>query len=132
MTLQEQIKLDLTAAMKSRDIEKKDTLRVILGEFGRLEKKELTDDEVIKILIKLIKNEKETLEKSGRSQESVYIRIIEGYLPRPADREEIISWIKQNIDFSGFNNKMQAMSLIMKHFGPRVEGNQVKGILQEL
>ena len=39
MNLQNQIKRDLTAAIKAKDEEKKDTLRVILGEFGRLDKK---------------------------------------------------------------------------------------------
>ena len=65
MTLQEQIKKDLPQAMKEKDIAKKDTLRVILGEMGRADTKELTDKAVIRILKKLIKSEKELLEKKG-------------------------------------------------------------------
>ena len=38
---------------------------MVLGEFGRLDKKEFSDDDVIKTLMKLIKSEKEMLEKSG-------------------------------------------------------------------
>ncbi len=132
MKLQEQIKKDLLSAIKVKDEEKKDTLRVIIGEFGRLNKKELSDDEVIKILKKLIKSEKELLEKKGDVTDSEFIRIIENYLPKMATDEEIITWINQNVDFSKFKNKMQAMGLIMKHFGATADGNTVKKILQKI
>lgn len=132
MNLQKQIKSDLTAAMKAKDEEKKDTLRVILGEFGRLDKKELSDDEVVKILKKLMKSEKEVLEKKGDETDSRFIKIIEKYLPKMATEADITKWIEQNIDFSEFKNKMQAMGLIMKHFGATADGNAVKKILQRM
>ena len=50
MNIQKQIKQDLTAAIKAKDANKKDALRVIMGEFGRLDKKELSDGEAIKIM----------------------------------------------------------------------------------
>jgi uncharacterized protein YqeY len=132
MNLQKQIKSDLTAAIKAKDEEKKDTLRVILGEFGRLDKKELSDDEVVKILKKLIKSEKEMLDKKGDETDSIFIRVIENYLPKMATQAEITNWIEQNVDFSEFKNKMQAMGLIMKHFGATADGNAVKKILLQI
>jgi uncharacterized protein YqeY len=132
MNLQKQIKSDLTAAIKAKDEEKKDTLRVILGEFGRLHKKELSDDEVVKILKKLIKSEKEMLEKKGAESDSTFIKVIENYLPKMATQEEIAKWIEQHVDFSEFKNKMQAMGLIMKHFGATADGNEVKKLLQNM
>ena len=132
MTLQEKIKKDLTLAMKAKDEEKKETLRVVLGEFGRQDKKELPDEDVIKVLQKLIKSEKETLEKKGVTENSSFILIIEDYLPKAATDEEIMGWIHQNIDLTQFKNKIQAMGPIMKHFGPRADGNTVKKILQGL
>ena len=47
-------------------------------------------------------------------------------------KEEITAWITENIDFSEFNNSMQAMGTIMKHFGKLADGSLVKQILQEL
>ncbi len=132
MRLQEQIKKDLTLAMKARDEGKRDALRVILGEFGRLEKKELSDDEVIKVMKKLLKSERDVLEKGGASDDSVFIQIIEHYLPKMATDEEIIAWINLNIDFSKFKNKMQAMGAIMKHFGTQADGNAVKKNLENM
>jgi len=132
MRLQEQIKKDLTLAMKDRDEGKRDALRVILGEFGRLEKKELSDDEVIKVMKKLLKSERDVLEKGGASDDSVFIQIIEHYLPKMATDEEIIAWINLNIDFSKFKNKMQAMGAIMKHFGAQADGDAAKKNLENM
>lgn len=132
MNLQSQIKKDLSVAIKAKDERKKDALRVILGEFGRLDKKELSDDEIVKILKKLMKSEKEVLERKGETADSEFIKVVETYLPKMATEEEISSWIQQNIDFSQFKNKMQAMGVIMKHFGSTADGNFVKEILQKM
>ena len=131
MTLQELIKKDLVRAMKDRDTIKKDALRVILGELGRADSKEVADKEVVRILKKLIKSEKEVLERKGEPDDSEFITIIEAYLPKMATEAEIKSWIVENIDFSQFKNKMQAMGPIMKHFGDAADGDAVGQILQQ-
>jgi hypothetical protein len=41
-------------------------------------------------------------------------------------------WIADNIDFSAYKNKMQAMKDIMGHFGSAADGSRVKEILQNL
>lgn len=130
MPLQDKLKADLRSAIKARDEAKKDALRVILGEMARLDKKLFPDDEIIKILKKLVKSEKELLEKSGQRSTSPFIEIIEAYLPKMATQDEIHQWIATNIDFSIYKNKMQAMGTIMAHFGPSAEGNIVKQVLQ--
>jgi uncharacterized protein len=131
MTLQNKIKDDLKSAMKDRNENKKETLRVIMGEMARLDKKEFSDDEVIKILKKLVKSEKEMLEKTGQDQTSPFIEVIETYLPKMAGEEEIRQWIATNVDFGSFKNKMQAMGVIMAHFGASADGNLVKKVLQQ-
>lgn len=131
MTSQEQIKKDLIDAIKARDAERKEALRVVLGEFDRQEDKELTDDEAVGVLRRLVKSERETLELKGETDSS-FIRIIEEYLPRMATDEEIADFIKENIDFSQFKNRMQAMGPIMKHFGKTADGNAVKRVLQSI
>ena len=132
MGLQEQIKKDLMAAMKARDEEKKSVLRIIMGEFGRQAQKELRDDAVIAILKKMIKSEKEVLDRKGEGENSRYIEVIEAYLPRMASEQEIATWITGNIDFAQFKNKMQAMGKIMGHFGAAADGNAVKKVLQNM
>jgi len=132
MGLQEQIKKDLMAAMKAMDEEKKSILRLIMGEFGRQAQKELTDDAVIAILKKMIKSEREVLERKGEDGNNRFIDVIEAYLPRLASEQEIAAWITENIDFAQFKNKMQAMGKIMAHFGASADGNMVKKVLQNM
>lgn len=131
MGLQAQIKKDLMAAMKDKDEEKKGVLRVIMGEFARMDAKEIADDDVIQIIKKLIKAEKEVLAQSG-GQTNRFIEVSEAYLPQMASEEQISQWIAANIDFSQFKNKMQAMKPIMAHFGASADGNLVKKVLQSI
>jgi len=132
MTLQDQLKTDLKAAMKAKDTARKDAIRVVMGEMARSDKKEFSDEEIVRILKKLIKSEKEMLEKSSRGESSAFIDIIEAYLPQMATEEEIRVWIEANVDFSVYKNKMQAMGAIMAHFGSSADGSQVKRVLQEM
>lgn len=132
MKLQAQIKKDLTAAIKAKDEEQKNALRVILGEFSRLDKKELSDEEVIKILKKLKKSEKEVLATKKEHADSKFLDTIDTYLPKMATEKEIGDWIEKNVDFAALKNKMQAMGQIMKHFGATADGNVVKKVLQEI
>jgi len=132
MTLQEQIKKDLMQAMKDKDDEKKGALRVVMGEFARAATKVLSDDEVMKIMKKLVKSERETMDLSGQTSDSRYIDILESYLPKLASDDALRHWIDENIDFSKYKNKMQAMKDIMGHFGSAADGSRVKEILQKM
>jgi uncharacterized protein YqeY len=129
MTLQEKLKTDLKQAIKDNSQAQKDAIRVVLGELARLDQKEIPDDDVVRIVKKLIKSEKELLEKTGQ-QDSEFIATVETYLPKMADENEIRIWIEKNVDFSTYKNKMKAMGQIMKHFGSSADGNMVKKVLR--
>lgn len=139
----------------------KDVSRAIISMFPGIGKKpkDATDDDVIKLLRKYINQEKERLiysyrhiteedvegidykylkkmvdlkiQELGDSLTSPKIEIAKKYLPKQVSEEDIISWIKENIDFSKLKNKMQAMGSIMKQF-KGADGNFVKGILLKL
>lgn len=128
MKLQEKLKGELKAAMKAQDSDRTWAIRVLIGEFGRQNEKELSDEQVIAIVKKLIKSERELLAAQGRDS-SPFLSIMEEYLPKAASEEEIRTWIEQNIDFSTFANRMQAMRPIIAHFGSAADGNVVKKIL---
>ncbi|KAB2888936.1 MAG: hypothetical protein F9K32_14610 [Desulfobulbaceae bacterium] len=129
MSLQETVQAELKTAIKTRDTARTGAVRILIGEFQRQPQKVLSDEQVIAIIKKLIKSEKELLASAGQ-ESSDFLTIMEGYLPRQASREEVAAWIAANIDFSKFANKMQAMKPIMAHFGSAVDGNTVKEILQ--
>ena len=129
MALQAAIKDHLKTAMKAKDSDRTWALRVLIGEFGRQLEKELSDDQVVAIIKKLIKSEKELLAAQGKGS-SPFLAIMEEYLPQAASEEEIRAWIAANIDFSAFANRMQAMKPIIAHFGSAADGNLVKKVLQ--
>ena len=131
MSLQEQFIDSLKPAMKSRDADRIGAIRILIGEFQRQREKNLTDEQVIAIIKKLIKSEKELLAVAGK-ETSGFLRVMEGYLPQQATEEEVKAWIEENIDFTSFPNKMQAMKPIMTNFGSTVDGNMVKKVLQNI
>lgn len=131
MRLQERLKADLKSAMLAKDEDKKNAIRVVMGELGRLDTKAPDDAQVIQVLKKLIKNEREMLEKSGGGADTPFIGILDAYLPQMASEDEIRTWIQANVDFGKYKNKMQAMREIMAHFGANADGNLVKAILQK-
>ena len=139
----------------------KDVSRAIISMFPGIGKKpkDATDDDVIKLLRKYINQEKErhmyqfgylkqsdidgksgpeikkliaaTMEACSSELTSIPIVIAQNYLPAKATEEDILNYIKDNIDFSQYKNKMQAMSPIMKEF-KGCDGNFVKGILMKM
>ena len=147
LSLLEKIKEDLKTSLRNKDIAVKDALRLIMAEFPKLtvpitlesgkkttrlkKSEEISDDDIIGIVRGLVKSEKTVLE-AKQEDTSEYLQILEAYLPEMASREEITEWIEENIDFSQFKNKMQAMGTIMKHFGKLADGATVKDILSKM
>jgi len=138
------LKADLAASMKKKDTVGKDTVRLIMAEFPKLtvpitlesgkkttrpkRPEEITDDDIVDVVRGLIKSEKTVLGLKNETS-SPYLEALQAYLPRMADPAEIEAWIAENIDLSAFKSPMQAMGPIMKHFGKRADGNQVRAIL---
>ena len=146
LPLQDKLKEDLKLALRTRHDALKSTIRQIMSEFFKLtvpvvleggkkstrpkKPEEITNDDIIGIVQGLIKSERIVLE-AKKEADSEYLRILEAYLPRQASREEIVAWIRANIDFGQYANRMQAMGVIMKHFGKSADGRLVNQILKE-
>jgi len=145
MTLLAKLKSDLKGAMLSKNETVKGALRIIISEFptkitmpitlesGKKSTRakrddEITDDDIISLIMGLCKSERQTLEYKKETT-SEYLEILEAYLPKMASEEEITAWAKENIDLAQFKSPMQAMGPIMKHFGKSADGNVVKKVL---
>lgn len=68
------------------------------------------------------------IEELGDKLSSLKIVCAYKYLPVVPSDDVVITWIKENVDFSQFKNKMQAMKLIMNEF-KGIDGNTAKKIL---
>lgn len=144
-TLLAKLKSDLKAAMLSKNEAVRGAIRIIISEFptkitmpitlesGKKSTRakrdeEITDDDIVSLIMGLCKSERQTLEYKKETS-SEYLEILESYLPKMAGEEEIIAWVKANIDLSQFKSPMQAIGPIMKHFGKVADGNVVKKVL---
>jgi len=146
LSLLDKLKADLKQSMLKKDVDARSTIRQIMAEFPRLtvpitlqsgkkttrpkNNEEITNDDIIGIIQGLVKSERMVLEVKNEAS-SAYLNILQSYLPRLAAREEITAWIGENIDFAEYQNKMQAMGKIMKHFGKQADGKMVNEILQK-
>ena len=145
-TLLDKLKADLKQSMLNKDVAARSTIRQIMAEFPKLTvpitlesgkkstrlktNEEITDDDIVGIIQGLAKSERMVLEAKNE-ESSDYLNILQLYLPKMASRAEIMAWIGDNIDFSEYKNKMQAMGSIMKHFGKQADGKMVNEILQK-
>jgi len=128
MTILEKLKEDLNIAIKIGDTEKRDNIRLVVSECQRIGKS-LDDDQVIKVVRKLVKSEEQVME-INKGDGGSYYRLIKGMLPQEASDDEIKSWIDSNVDFSKLKAKAQAIGLVMKEFGANTNGKKVKQILE--
>jgi len=83
-------------AMKARETEKLSILRVVTGEFGRIGK-DLTDEEVLKVLRKMAENANDL----GNDEE---FKILDSYLPKMLEPKEIKVIVKNIIEFNNFTS----------------------------
>ena len=118
---------DLKTSMKEGTTIRKNAIRVILGEMSRGQNKDPDNLMIIKIIKKLIKDQRKGF------NDQAFIAVCEDYIPeelKDLSKEVIIAWIDDNIDFSLFKNKKEAMRPIMTHFKGKADGDMVKALIR--
>jgi uncharacterized protein len=144
MTLNEQINLDLKAAMKSGERTKLETLRLLRAHMIELSKrgegKEITADEELSVLTAAIKKRKEAIEvyeKAGRTelaqQERAELDVITSYLPKQLSAQEagdIILNIIAQTGASGVKDFGKVMPLAMKDLKGKIDGKLVQELVK--
>jgi uncharacterized protein len=133
MPLKDRLRADLTAAMKDRDEVRTRTLRMALTSVSNEEVagkavRELSDDEVLKILAREAKRRREAataFQEAGRDEQAAAERaedeVLMGYLPAQLSDAEVTELVAAAIAETGASG-MQAMGQVMKTVTPRVAG----------
>ncbi|OKJ73866.1 GatB/YqeY domain-containing protein [Streptomyces sp. CB02460] len=140
-TLKSKLKEDLTTAMKARDELTSSTLRLTLTaitkeEVGGKTARELSDDEVQKVIAKEAKKRREAADafaKGGRSEQAEREKkegaILEAYLPQQLSDEELTAIVASAVDeakAAGAEGP-RAMGAVMKIVNPKVAGRAEGG-----
>ena len=133
MTLKEQLRTDLTAAMKARDEVRSSTLRMILtaitnAEVAGKQARELSDEEVVGVLSSEAKKRREaaTAFAAGdrpeqAAKETAEAAVIADYLPPQLGAEEIADLVARAIAQTGATD-VKAMGKVMGVVSPQVKG----------
>ena len=144
-TIKDQLRADLTTAMKARDETRTRTLRMTLTSISNEEVSgsvahDLTDDEVIKILTREAKRRREAataFADAGREEqaaaERAEERVLADYLPAQLDDDELAAMVAIAIAESGASGPAgigQVMKLITPRVAGRAEGSRVAALVR--
>ena len=144
MNLNQRLKGELTQAIKSKDSTKRDVLRFLMSaiHYQEIEKKEpLSEDEILSVLSKQVKQRKETIEASLSTRpelaakEQAELDILVTYLPKQLTSEELMSIITTTIEDlqkQGVPDQGIVMKTVMAKVKGKASGKTVSEIVQSL
>lgn len=143
--LKEKIKQDMVKFMKEKQKGSVATIRMVNGAIKNKEielKRELTDEEVIAVVTKEVKQYNESLEfavKRGDVEtiENIKssIELLISYLPKQLSEEEAKALVKEVLSAEGITEKKQmglAMKAVMPKLKGRFDGSKVNKLVSEL
>ena len=145
MSLLKNITDEMYLSMKSGDKEKANTLRTLISKLKDQQiklRKDISDEEALKIIKTLVKQRKESAEiypKAGRKElaekENFEKSILDNYLPKLMSEEDILSLIKKIVDETNAKDLSdigKVMPLVMQRGKGKVDGKIANRILRSL
>ena len=144
-TLTEQIRADLTAAMKAQEKERLSTLRMLQSSIKNEQINsghELSDEEAMTVIRKAVKQRLDSIEQytnAGRTEladkERSEMDLLKTYLPPELTDEEIETGVREIIASTGAQSKKD-MGKVMKEatarYKGRADGKKVQEVVQRL
>ncbi len=144
-SLKERLKSDLKEAMKNRENFRRDTIRFLMSAIKQVEvdeRKELSDEEIYKIIQKSIKQREDAAKQykeAGREdlfeKEETEARILKRYLPEQLSDEKLEKIVEETIAQIGATS-MKDMGKVVKatleKTGPGADGKRVSEKVKKL
>ena len=147
MSLEEKVMADLKTAMLAKDEKSLRSLRAIKAAIINLKTSEgfsgeIKNDDEIKLLQKLVKQRKESLEiyeKQNRSdlaeKEKEEIAVIEKFLPKQMSEEELREVIASIVKETGATSQAdmgKVMGMANKQLGGKADGKTIAAVVKEI
>jgi uncharacterized protein YqeY len=147
MSLEEKVMTDLKTAMLAKDEKSLRSLRAIKAAIINLKTSEgfsgvIKDDDETKLLQKLVKQRKESLEiyeKQNRNdlaeKEKEEIGVIEKFLPKQMSEEELKEVIGSIVKETGATSQAdmgKVMGIANKQLGGKADGKTIAAIVKEI
>ncbi len=131
MSLRDRLHEEMTAAMRSGDALRRDTLRMVWSAVYAIEKRDrttLTDDQAIAVLAREVKTRRESVEAyraGGRDElaakEEAEIGVIAGFLPQALTEAAIGALVEEAIAATGASSARD-LGKVMGWLSPRTRG----------
>lgn len=142
MSLREQISNDIKTAMKEKNMEKLNALRMVQSAFKNREiemrPNPMPEEECIGVLKKLVKQRKESIEQFGQAgrqdlvdNETKEMKLLETYLPAQMGREQVEKIVADAIAATGATN-VKDMGKVMKEAQTRANGQADNKLMSEI
>ncbi len=138
MNLRETINQDVKNAMKAKETKKRDALRLLTSAFKQIEvdeRRELSDDDVIKIIQQQVKrrNDAATQYKDAAREDLMQIELdeiafYEIYLPAQMSDDELTSTLKeiiQKVGASSMKDMGKVMGMASKELAGKADGKRI-------
>ena len=138
MSLKEQINNDIKTAMKEKNVPLRDALRLLSSAMKQIEvdeRKELSDEDIIKIIQKQVKQRQDAMaqyREAGREdlyeQESAEAAIFETYLPKQLNDDELKAAVVAIIAETGAETMKdigRVMGAASKTLGATADGKRI-------
>ncbi len=149
MSLQTQIKDEIKKAMLAKDAVRLTVMRGISAAFtnelvakGRKPQEELSDEDGIAVIKRLVKQRKDSIEqftKGGRedlaADEKAELAILETYLPATMSKEDIkktAEAVKAKMGVTDKSKMGQLIGAVAKELKGKAEGSDIKEVVESL
>ncbi len=143
--LREQINNDMKTAMKAKETQKRDALRLLLSAFKQVEvdeRKELSDEDISKIIQKQVKQRQDSanqFKEAGRDdlleKEETEIAFFMVYMPKQlddAELEETVSAIISQVGASTMKDMGKVMGVASKQLSGKADGKRINEVVKKL
>ena len=131
MSLREQITADMKEAMRARDTARLEAVRLLRAAIQRREvdeQIELTDDEVLSVIQKMIKQGRDSIEQFEKGdrhdlveKEIAMLAVLEPYLPDALSDEDLAALIDEALAHTNAES-MRDMGQVMGWLKPKLQG----------
>ncbi len=131
MSLRDQLKADVSAAMRSGETLRRDTLRMALSSLALVEKelkRDATDDEVLGVIVKAVKTRKESVDAYTAANrpdlaesENAEIAILSTYMPEQLSDADVDALVAEAISTTGAASAKE-MGKVMGWLAPKTKG----------
>ena len=145
MSLREIINEDVKSAMKAKETKKRDALRLLTSAFKQIEvdeRKDLSDDDIIKIIQKQVKTRNDSIvqyKEAGRDDlmqiELDEIAFYMPYLPAQMSDEELSSAVGEVISKVGattMKDMGKVMGMASKELAGKADGKRINAMVKKL